>query len=102
MITENILTGLISFLAPVVAIALVIFCVIQGFKLLKGSESGSVGKLVMGALLILFILGIMYLAGSYETYGELFKGLTGDVVSELGDNAGTIIGGGDGGVAPAP
>lgn len=91
-ITNNILTNLISFLAPVVGIALVIFCVIQAFKIFRGDESGSVKKMIMGVVLLLFLLGVMYAAGSFETYGEAFRGLTDTIIEEGADNAGDILG----------
>ena len=95
-ITNTILQNLINFLAPVVAIALVIFCVVQAFKIFSGSETGSVKKLITGVLILLFIIGIMFAAGSFETYGNLFKGLTNSVIEEGVGDAGNILGGGSG------
>lgn len=93
-ITNTILQNLINFLAPVVAIALVVFCVVQAFKIFSGSESGSVKKLITGVLILLFIIGVMYAAGSFETYGKAFQGLTDTVITEGAGNAGDILGGG--------
>lgn len=95
-LTGNVLNGLVAFLGPVVAIALVIFCVVQGFQIIKGNNGGSVGKLVMGIVLILFILGVMYLAKSWETYAEMFSGLTSDAMTQFNTDAGTILEGGGG------
>lgn len=91
-ITNNILNNLINFLAPVVGIALVVFCVFQGFQIFKGSETASVKKLVLGVALLLFILGVMYAAGSFESYGNLFKGVTDSIIQQGGQDAGSIVG----------
>lgn len=91
-LTNNILTNLINFLAPVVGIALVIFCVVQAFKIFRGDESGSVKKMICGVLLLLFLLGIMYAAGSFQTYGEAFQGLTDSIINQGAGDAGDIIG----------
>lgn len=94
--TNTILQNLINFLAPVVAIALVLFCVVQAFKIFSGDETGSVKKLVTGVLILLFIIGIMYAAGSFDTYGNFFKGLTDTIIQKGAGDAGEIIGGGGG------
>ena len=93
MITSTILKNLIAFLAPVVAIFLVLFCVFQGGKLIKGSENGSVKKLIGGIVLFFFILGVMYAAGSFDTYATMFSNFAGSAVNQIGENATTIIGG---------
>ena len=95
-ITNTILQNLINFLAPVVGIALVIFCAVQAFKIFSGSETGSVKKLITGVLILLFIIGIMFAAGSFETYGNFFKGLTDTIITEGAGDAGDILGGGGG------
>jgi len=89
--TNSILTNLIAFLTPVVAIALVIFCVVQAVKIFSGSESGSFRKLITGTLTLLFIIGIMYIAGSFSTYGTLFQNLTNTALTQGAADAGTII-----------
>ena len=91
-ITNIFLRNLINFLAPVVAIALVVFGVIQAFHIFKGDEKASVKKLICGVLILLFILGIMYAAGSFQTYGEAFKGLTDKAITSTSDDASTIMG----------
>jgi hypothetical protein len=91
-ITNNILTNLINFCAPVVGIALVIFCLVQAFKIFTGNENASVKKLVSGILILLFILGVMFAAGSFQAYGELFKGLTDTIINKGAGDAGDIIG----------
>ena len=91
-ITNSILNNLINFLAPVVGIALVVFVCFQGFQIFKGSESASIKKLVLGVGLLLFILGIMYAAGSFESYGNLFKGVTDSIIQKGGKDAGSIVG----------
>lgn len=93
-ITNQILQNLINFLAPVVAIALVIFCVVQAFKIFSGNENGSVKKLISGTLILLFIIGIMFAAGSFESYKEIFQGLTDSIITEGGGDAQDILGGG--------
>ena len=70
-ITNNILTNLINFCAPVVGIALVIFCLVQAFKIFTGNENA---------------------AGSFQAYGELFKGLTDTIINKGAGDAGDIIG----------
>lgn len=97
-ITNTILTNLINFLAPVVGIALVIFCVFQGFKIFKGSEGASIKKLIIGVLVLLFIIGIMFAAGSFETYGKAFQGIADSVITSGSGDANNIVGGGASGV----
>lgn len=91
-ITNSILTNLISFLAPVLGIALVIYSVIQGFKLFQGAQGASLGKLLGGIATILFLLGVMYAAGSFEAYGRLFQGVTDNVVNQFGDDTNNVLG----------
>lgn len=93
----TILNNLITFLAPLIGIAIVVFCVIQGFKLLKGQQGGSIKSLLTGVGVLLLILGIMYAAGSFDTYGKLFKGTTDKIITEVGNDAGNIVGNGEGG-----
>jgi hypothetical protein len=90
-ITNNILTNLINFLAPVVGICLVIFCVVQAVKIFSGSETGSVKKLIGGVLILLFIIGIMYAAGSFQAYGNLFKNLTDTIITDGAGDAEKIL-----------
>lgn len=90
-ITNNILNNAINFLAPLVGLALVIFVFVQGWKIVSGNETGSVKKLVSGVLLLLFILGIMFAAGSFDTYGNLFKSITDTAVQEGGSNINDIL-----------
>ena len=92
-ITNTVLENLVGFCAPVVAIALVIFCVFQGFQIFRGADGSSVKKLVGGVILLLFILGIMYAAGSFDTYGNAFKGVTDSIINQGADDAGSIVGG---------
>ncbi len=93
MITNTILQNLINFLAPVVGIAIVIFCVIQAFKIFRGQEGGSVKSLLIGVGILLLILGIMFAAGSFETYGKLFQGITNTIIEQGGGDIGNIVGG---------
>lgn len=92
-ITNTILKNLIDFLAPVVGIALVVFCVVQAFHIFKGSEGSSFKKLLSGVGVLLLILGIMYAAGSFDTYGKSFKNLTNSVITSGAGNATKIVGG---------
>lgn len=91
-VTNNILQNLIAFLAPVVGIALVVFCVFQAFKLMKGSEGGSVMKMIGGIVILLFLLGVMYAAGSFDTYGKAFQGLTDTAINQGTGDLGDIVG----------
>ena len=93
-ITNTLLSNIINFLAPVVGIALVIFCLMQGIGIAKGNDNGGVKKLVTGVLLILFILGVMYAAGSFDTYGQAFKNVTDSAITSAGNDAGSLINGG--------
>ena len=90
-ITNTLLTNIINFCAPIVGICLVVFVLMQGFKVYKGQAE--VKGLVTGVLLILFILGIMYAAGSFETYGNAFKGVTDSAINSVGSDASSLIGG---------
>lgn len=90
--TTNILTNFINFCAPLVGIALIIFCLIQAFQIFKGSETASFKKMANGVIVLLFLLGIMYAAGSFETYGKTFQGLTNTIINEGAEDAGNIIG----------
>ena len=91
-ITNNILTNIIDFCAPVVGIALVIFCIFQAFQIFRGSETASVKKLVSGVVILLFLLGIMYAAGSFETYGRAFQNITDSIIEQGGEDASKIVG----------
>ena len=91
-ITNTILQNLINFLAPLVAIFMVVFCVMQGIQIAKGGANGSVKTLVTGILLFLFVIGLMYAAGSFETYGKLFQSLADTLINQTQENAGNIVG----------
>lgn len=90
--TNSILEHLINFCAPIVAIALVIFCVIQGFKIFKGGDGGTVKTLIVGVLILLFLLGIMYAAGSFDSYGSSFNDVVNSLINHTSDDAGSIVG----------
>lgn len=90
-VTNKILQNLISFLAPVVGIAILLFCLVQAFKIFGGRENGSPKKLICGVLLLFFILGIMYTAGSFDTYGHLFSNLTNDIIDNAASDANNIL-----------
>lgn len=83
--TAEILTNLIAFLGPVIGIFLVIFCIVQGAKLLKGGEGGSIKALITGVFMFLFILGIMYTTKSYEVYGQIFADTSSNVMQGVGE-----------------
>lgn len=91
-ITNNILTNFIDFCAPIVGIALIIFCVIQAFQIFRGAEGASVKKMVSGVVILLFLLGIMFAAGSFETYGKAFQNITDGIINQGAENANDIIG----------
>lgn len=93
MVTETVLKQLINFLGPVVAIALIIYVVIKAFGIFKGNEGATFKSLIVGVLLIVFILGIMYGAGSFKTYGEVFQNFTTSAIEQVGNNATQIVGG---------
>ena len=92
MSTQGILNQIINFLLPVVGIALVIFCVVQAFKLFSGSASGSVKKLITGVVLLLAIAGIMVFAGTITEIRDSLSGLVSGGVNNLTEDVGTIIG----------
>ena len=92
-ITKNILDNLVAFLAPIIGIAMIIFCIVQGFKIAKGDDNGSVKKLLMGIAFLLLIAGIMYSAKSIDEYGKLFKGTTDKVINQGGNDVKSIVGG---------
>ena len=91
-ITNTVLKNLIDFCAPIIGIALVIFCVVQGVQIFRGSDGGSVKKLVTGVILLLFLLGIMYAAASFSTYGNAFKNVTDSIINQGASDAGSIVG----------
>lgn len=91
-ITNNILTNVIDFAAPIVGIALIIFCVLQAFQIFKGSDTASVKKMVNGVIILLFLLGIMYAAGSFEVYGRAFQHITNNIIDKGAKDAGKIVG----------
>lgn len=72
--TEKILLNIIHFLAPIVALGLVIFLVIQSWKLVKGNSS-TVKSLITGIIFFIFIIGVMFAAGSFRTYGDMVNDL---------------------------
>lgn len=90
--TETILTNVIAFLSPVVGIAIVVFCVIQAFKLFKGAEGASVKKLLIGVGILFLLLGIMALAGSFDTIATLFKDVVNTAVSKGTGDATNMLG----------
>jgi hypothetical protein len=92
-ITNTILTNLIDFLAPLVALAMVVYAVVQGWKVLKGSEGASMKKLLTGIGVIVFMLGLMYAAGSFQAYAGGFKSVVESLLGSTSDNAGQIVGG---------
>jgi type IV secretory pathway VirB2 component (pilin) len=89
-ITNTILKNLINFLAPVGGIALLVFVVVQSVKLIRGE--GSLKKLLSGVGLILLCLGLMYAAGSFSTYGQIFSGAADKVIQQGGKDVGTMVG----------
>ena len=90
--TTNILHNFIDFCAPIVGIALIIFCLVQAFQIFRGSESASFKKMAVGVVVLLFLLGIMYAAGSFESYGRAFQSITDTIINEGVQDAGNIIG----------
>lgn len=87
---EKILVNVINFLAPVVALGLVIFLVIQSWKLVRGN-SGTIKSLITGIIFFIFIIGVMFAAGSFRTYGNMFQGLFQKGVEHIERDVNSII-----------
>lgn len=99
--TQGILSQFVSFLTPLIGIAILIFCVVEGFKIFRGQEGASVKKLVSGLLVLVFIVGVMFATDSIGTWGRPLSDLFTTAVNKGGNSVMTIIGGG-GGAAAAP
>lgn len=89
--SQKILENLVSLLAPVVGIVIILFCVLEGTKLLKGNENGSVKKLISGLVILFFLIGVMYATKSINTWGDLFQKSVNTAVNAVGDTADSIL-----------
>ena len=92
-VSQNILNGLVAFLVPLVGVAMLIFCVIQGYKLLKGADGASAKKLIGGVVAFLFIVGLMYLTKSFPTLGKTFSSFTNKTITKTTKDGTGIIDG---------
>lgn len=79
--SQTILNNIVTFLLPVVGIAMVVFIVVVAIGLHKGAESASWKKLIIGVLAFLIIGALLVLAKNFsstadtvsktvETYGK--------------------------------
>jgi len=99
-ITNTVLQNLITFLAPVVAIGLVIFVVVMSIKKISGKST--VKEIIGGALFFLLMLGLMYAAGSFQIYGNLFKNVVNGAITNVSGDANTILTPDDNNNVPTP
>lgn len=88
-ITNTFLKNLIDALAPLVAIALVIFLVITSIAAWRGNKDWK--GVFLGALFFFVILGLMFAAGSFETYGKLFQVFVDNALNKAGENANNLL-----------
>lgn len=66
--------------APIGMIILVVYLIMD----IKGVMAGqnSIGKILVKVLCIFLLIGIMFAANSFENFGNIFKGITEDVITE--------------------
>lgn len=79
-IATDFLQTIIMWVAPIGMIVLVVFLV----KDIKGIITGqtNIGSVVIKVLCIFLIIGIMFAAGSFDKFGNIFKGVVDSVVTE--------------------
>lgn len=80
MFLTNVLAEVITWCAAIGGIVLVIFLIKDIIGLAKGD--GSIAKVAVKVLCIFFIIGVMYAAGSFETFGKIFENLFEAVLTE--------------------
>lgn len=77
---QTILQTTIQWAGAIAAIVLVFFLIKDGIAVAKGEKS--IGSVVFKVLCIFIIIGIMFAAGSFESFGNMFKSVFEGVVTE--------------------
>lgn len=80
ILPQTILSTAIAWCGAIAAIVLVVFLVNDIIFFIKGECS--IGKVLVKAFSVLVIIGIMFLAGSFDTFGDMFKDVFEKVVTE--------------------
>lgn len=88
-ITNTFLKNFIDAVAPIVAIFLVFFLVYMSIQAFRGNKDwkGVAG----GAIFFFVLLGLMYTAGSFKTYGKLFQVFVDNALNKVGENANNLL-----------
>jgi len=77
---KNVLNELITWAAAIAMIVFVFFLVRDIIKVIRGEST--ILKVGINIICVLFLVGVMYAAGSFETFGKIFKGFFENVVTE--------------------
>ena len=70
-LATKVLTTVISWVGAIAMIALVIFLIKDVIAIIKGE--GSIGKTLGKVVCVFLVLGIMFSAGSFQTFGNMFS-----------------------------
>lgn len=76
----KVLDVVIAWGGAIVAIILVIFLVKDAIRYKNGQIS--VGKVLMESLILIVIIGIIFAAGGFDTFGRIFENVTKEVITE--------------------
>lgn len=79
-IVERILNSIVDWVAPAAMIVLIIF-LIKDVKEIQQGQS-NIGKAVVKVLCIFLIVGIMYATTGFENFGNVFKGVVDEAITE--------------------
>ena len=76
----KVLDVVIAWGGAIVAIILVIFLVKDAIRYKNGQIS--VGKVLMESLILLVIIGIIFATANFDTFGNIFKNRTENIITE--------------------
>lgn len=79
-LASDMLSTIIMWTAPIAMIVLVVFLI----KDIKGVVTGetNIGRVLVKVICIFLLIGIMFAAESFETFGEMFKNFFDGIVTE--------------------
>ena len=80
MFAKNVLNELITWAAAIAMIVFVFFLIRDVIRIIRGEST--ILKVVINIICVLFLVGVMYAAESFETFGKTFKGFFEDVITE--------------------
>lgn len=79
-LASRMLETLIMWTAPIAMIVLIIFLIKDVKDVMSGQ--GAIGKIIVKIVCVLLLVGVMFAAGSFESFGKVFQGVVEDVVTE--------------------